>query len=167
MRAARGVSLIEVLVAILVFSLGLIGLALMQLRGATFTKESVSRTMAILQTRALADRMQANPDGVANGDYLWNSSSSGIPASGDCAGKSDQAAIVACNDIGDWLRQMNASLPLSADLALGKVVDNGDGTYTLSAGWNGLNVINNSGSEDIAQSFVFIPVPRSSATSGG
>ena len=55
----RGVSLIEVMVAVLIFSIGVLGLALLQAKGAQFTKESGSRTAAIIQARSLADAMRA------------------------------------------------------------------------------------------------------------
>ncbi|MEO7149514.1 MAG: type IV pilus modification protein PilV [Rhodanobacteraceae bacterium] len=100
-RAVRGVSLIEVLIAIVIFSLGLIGLALMQLKGATFTKEAGSRTMAVLQARSLADRMQANPVAVADGGYAWNSSVS--PGYTDCSVTACTPDQVATNDIAEWL----------------------------------------------------------------
>src|SRR5690606_29609073 len=60
----RGVSLIEVLVAMLIFSIGVLGIALMQIKGAQYTKQAGARTVAVLQARSLADAMRANPAGV-------------------------------------------------------------------------------------------------------
>lgn len=151
-RGARGVSMIEVLVAIVIFSLGLLGLALMQLKGANFTKDSAARSVAVLQARSLADRMQANPLGVKNGDYVWTQA--GLPTG--CASKSDASAKTACSDLLDWLTQMRAALPAGASTsaAMGQVIDNSNGTYTITVQWSGLDVIG-TGSE--SDSFVFVP----------
>jgi len=155
-RGARGVSMIEVLVAIVIFSLGLIGLALMQLKGATFTKDSGARSVAVLQARSLADRMQANPTGVAAGDYVWAGGTP--PTYTDCSSSACTSAQVANNDLNAWLTQMQASLPASASTStvMGQVLSNGDGTYTIKVQWNGLGILD-SGSGSESDSFVFVP----------
>jgi type IV pilus assembly protein PilV len=156
MRAARGVSLIEVLVAIVIFSLGLIGLALMELKGATFTKESGARTMAVLQARSLADRMEANPVGVADGAYDWNKP--GIPPYKDCSSSACSADDVALNDLAEWLLRIKASAPASATAVnFGSVTDNKDGTWTITVSWNGLIDLTGGGNSDVSESVVFIP----------
>jgi type IV pilus assembly protein PilV len=152
-RGARGVSMIEVLVAIVIFSLGLLGLALMQLKGASFTKDSSARSMAVLQARSLADRMQANPSGVTAGDYVWAGGTP--PTYTDCSSTTCGPQQVANNDLNAWLTQMQASLPASAGTsAMGQVLSNGDGTYTIKVQWNGLGIV---GSASEADSFVFVP----------
>lgn len=60
-RSQRGVSLIEVMVAIVVFGVGLLGLGLMQMKGAQFTKEAGSRGNVVVQVRSLIDAMRSNP----------------------------------------------------------------------------------------------------------
>lgn len=153
-REARGISLIEVLVAIVIFSLGLIGLALMQLKGATFTKEAGSRTMAVLQARSLADRMQANPQGVADGAYDF--ALSGIPTTVDCSSKTCTADDVARNDLAEWLNRIKASAPgATSGTNFGTVANNGDGTWTITVSWNGL--VNLGAGTDTTESVIFIP----------
>ncbi|HEY3520233.1 MAG TPA: type IV pilus modification protein PilV [Rhodanobacteraceae bacterium] len=155
--AVRGVSMIEVLVAIVVFSIGLLGIALMQVRGATFTKDSGARSMAVVQARSLADRMQANPTGVADDDYVWNSATQGIPGYTDCSSVTCSPKQVANNDINAWLNQMTAAMPQSSsNKALGLVVNNADGTYTITVQWNGLNIIDKN-DDTVSDSFVYVP----------
>lgn len=152
-RSARGVSMIEVLVAIVIFSVGLLGLALMQLKGASFTKDSGARSVAVLQARSLADRMQANPQGVANGDYVWTGGTA--PTYTDCSSTGCTYAQVANNDLNAWLSQMQAALPASASTAaMGQVLSNGDGTYTITVQWSGQGI---AGSSSETDSFVFVP----------
>lgn len=157
-RAVRGVSLIEVLIAIVIFSIGLIGLALMQLKGATFTKEAGSRTMAVLQARSLADRMQANPVGVADGGYKWTLP--GIPPTKNCSTPTTCTADdVAHNDIAEWLTRIQASAPAATTPGTnyGTVLANPDGTWTITVAWNGLVDISGLGNTDTSESVIFIP----------
>lgn len=64
-----GASLIEVLVAILVLSLGLLGLAGMQAGGLKAMQSAQSRSLASLQVQDLIDRMRANRARAAEGAY--------------------------------------------------------------------------------------------------
>ncbi len=55
-----GVTLIEVLVAIVLLSIGLMGLAGLQLRGMQVNQGSISRSQATIMLEDLADRMRAD-----------------------------------------------------------------------------------------------------------
>ncbi len=55
---SRGFSLLEMLVAIVVFSIGLIGVAIMQLKGMSYTKDAGARSQATILARGMADRMR-------------------------------------------------------------------------------------------------------------
>ena len=65
----RGVGLIEVLVAVLVLSFGLLGLAGLQLRTLRNNESSLERGMAIVQTHAIADAMRADRTNALNGKF--------------------------------------------------------------------------------------------------
>lgn len=68
-RLSRGFTLLEVLIAIVIFSIGLFGIAGLQASGMRFTQGSQLRAVAVAQAEALADRMRANPAGVVEGHY--------------------------------------------------------------------------------------------------
>ena len=70
----RGFSLIEVLVAVLVVAVGLVGLAGMQLVGLKSNQQSFSKNQAAHHTQALLERMRGNPQGVIARNYLIDSS---------------------------------------------------------------------------------------------
>ncbi len=70
MKAQKGFTLIEILVALLILGFGLLGLAGMQISGMKNATDSVYRTTASMLARDLADRMHANPRGVDNDDYI-------------------------------------------------------------------------------------------------
>ena len=66
---ARGFSMLEVLVALLVLSVGLLGLAALQTMGLKFNTQSYQRTQAVLNAYDVIDRVRANPSGVLTGSY--------------------------------------------------------------------------------------------------
>lgn len=68
-RPARGFSLIEVLIALLVLSFGLLGLAFLQAAGLRFNNDSYMRSQATLLAYDLVDRMRANPKAATEGAY--------------------------------------------------------------------------------------------------
>lgn len=70
--AASGFSLIEVLVAIVLLSIGMLGLSALQARAALMGIESYQRTQALLLAQDMLDRIRANkPDAgaYAGDDY--------------------------------------------------------------------------------------------------
>ncbi|MDO8703482.1 MAG: type IV pilus modification protein PilV [Sulfuricaulis sp.] len=68
-RSYHGFSLVEVLVALLVLSIGLLGLAALQTTGLKFNQQSYQRTQATLQAYDMLDRIRANPLGKTAGKY--------------------------------------------------------------------------------------------------
>ncbi|NRF48503.1 type IV pilus modification protein PilV [Pseudomonas stutzeri] len=59
----QGASLIEVMIALLIFTVGLLGLAAMQLNALQSTSDSGQRSQAAWLMNDLAERMRANPGG--------------------------------------------------------------------------------------------------------
>ncbi len=64
-RRGRGFSLIEVLVALLVLAIGLLGLAALQAQGLRFNHDAYVRTQATHIAYDIVDRMRANNANVA------------------------------------------------------------------------------------------------------
>ncbi|MFT5571901.1 MAG: type IV pilus assembly protein PilV [Cryomorphaceae bacterium] len=80
-----GVTLIEAMISILVFSVGALGLAAMQLTAITVSGDSQQRSLAIWKAQELADRIKSNPALVA--DYVTKISNSTLSTLGsDTAG---------------------------------------------------------------------------------
>lgn len=65
----RGFSLIEVLVALLVLSVGLLGLAGLQARGLKDNQMSVQHSQAVLYATDIIDEMRVHRALALNGDY--------------------------------------------------------------------------------------------------
>ncbi|MDQ6648387.1 MAG: type IV pilus modification protein PilV [Pseudomonadota bacterium] len=144
----RGVSLIEVLVAILVFSIGVLGLALMQVKGAQFTKEAGARSNVIIQVRSLIDAMRANP--VAAKGPVKAADPSALSAS-DCPYCFDGNATLAncvssCtpatsanSDLYNWVERLKKAAPGSMGTSPKATVtwDPVIGMYAVTATWSG------------------------------
>ncbi len=68
-KHATGFSLIEVLVTVVVLSVGLLGLAGMQYQGSDSTSSAYYRSQATFIGNELAERMHANRPAVNNNEY--------------------------------------------------------------------------------------------------
>ena len=68
-RLDGGFTLLEVMVAMVVLSVGLLSLAGLQVIGLRTGHSSYLRTQATIQSYDIIDRMRANEFGVTNGDY--------------------------------------------------------------------------------------------------
>ncbi len=98
----RGFSLVEVLVALFVLSIGLLGLAGLQTAGLRLNHQSYQRTQATLNTYDIIDRIRANPGAMAAGVYD-NIDLSPNPSAADCmVPPACTTAEMADYDIGQW-----------------------------------------------------------------
>ncbi|BFM08988.1 type IV pilus modification protein PilV [Halioxenophilus aromaticivorans] len=68
-QAQHGVTMVEILVAIIILSIGFLGMASIQLMGAKNIAGSSFRTMATIYAYDMAERMRSNAEGVDNGAY--------------------------------------------------------------------------------------------------
>jgi len=102
-----GFTLIEVLVAIVVLSLGLLGLAGLQAASLRNNQTAYYRGIATQQAYDMADRLRANLAGVRAGNY---NNLAGLPgANPDCFAAACSAADMAISDQRQW-NTVNAAL---------------------------------------------------------
>lgn len=104
----RGITLIEILVALLIFSFGLIGIAGLLVMATGANHGAYLRTQVEYLAQNMADRMSANPVGVWNGKY--NEASYPITGTQSCASGCTSAELAA-HDQQLWSSQLNAFLP--------------------------------------------------------
>lgn len=89
-RHIRGMSLIEVMVAVLVLAVGLLGIAAMQSLALRGGQSSLESTQAVIQTASIIEAMRANPDGSYNGTYA------AVPT----------GTTLAARDLNEWMAGM-------------------------------------------------------------
>ncbi|HEY4091029.1 MAG TPA: type IV pilus modification protein PilV [Luteibacter sp.] len=119
---ARGASLIEVLIAVLVFGVGIVGLAGLLIISFRSNQVGYLRTQAEFLAMGMADRMRANPLGVWNGAY--DSTSYPLSVTQDCTKTSTCSPTqLAKRDQAQWSSQLTTFLPTpSASIACTKSV---------------------------------------------
>lgn len=105
----RGLSLLEVLVTIVVLSLGLLGLAGLQAASLRNNQTAYYRSIATQQAYDMADRMRANLAGVRAGDY--SALGTNIPADPACFATGCSAADMAVTDHRQWNTNNSVLLP--------------------------------------------------------
>lgn len=71
-RRQSGVGIVEVLVAVLVLSIGLLGLAGLQMRTMRNNQSALERGAAVIETHAIADAMRADRANAINSPYVYN-----------------------------------------------------------------------------------------------
>jgi len=103
----RGMTLIEVLLAIVIFAIGLLGVAALQVAGLRYTKGSQNRSLAIIQAENITERMRANPAAVADGKYVTPDVSETLP---DCLTTECTPAQMAEYDLATWLSDTRQAL---------------------------------------------------------
>lgn len=109
--ASTGFSLIEVLIALLVLSMGLLGLALLQVLNVRYTASAQSRTVATNLATEVLDMMRSNPRHVVLYNRITTEYFNGyVPPAGGCTAVGDTAAS-ALNNIARWRCDVASRLP--------------------------------------------------------
>ena len=145
-RRARGFSLIEVLVSLLILSLGLLGVAGLQTTSLRSNQTAYFRSQATAAASDIIDRMRANPQGVADGKYDAIDSAN-LPSDPNCIDTGCNAADLADHDIIDWATNTLASLPSGAGTVsvdnMGTATDASDDVFVVDISWNDATDQNN------------------------
>lgn len=134
-RSYYGFSLVEVLVALLVLSIGLLGLAALQTTGLKFNQQSYQRTQATLQAYDMLDRIRANPLGKTAGKYSsvalgYRPSSPPSCITGGTPGTCDSNQM-ADYDIDQW----NLAISTLISEGLGQVSIDASSICTITITW--------------------------------
>lgn len=132
----RGFTLLEVLIAIVVLSIGLLGLAGLQAAGLRNNTSAYMRTIATQQVHDMADRMRANLPGVITNAY---DAIAGIPADPACISAATGCSIanLAIYDAFAWNTRNQNLLPLGVGTVTRVVgAPAGVNRFTISIGWD-------------------------------
>jgi type IV pilus assembly protein PilV len=124
----HGFTLLEALIALLILSIGLLGLAALQTTGLRSNQMASMRTRATEAAYDITDRMRANPTGVAAGEY--------VIALADDPGDTS-ATGTALTDLTEW-RDSVISLPGGAsEIEQCDTADGCDGlTHIITVYWD-------------------------------
>jgi type IV pilus assembly protein PilV len=129
MQAGRGFSLVEVLIALIILSVGMLGIAGLYVQSMQAGRTSMFRHNAVTLAGDIADRIRANPAGGTAYTAATGADNSCVNGGIDCL-----PAEMAAHDIGLWQEQAEDSLPN------GKVTVTVDTSnppnYQISIGWD-------------------------------
>lgn len=125
MHHQSGVGLIEILISLLILSIGLLGLAAMQTNGLKHNRNAYYRTQATILAYDMVDRMRAN-SGQASTYVTDYGAASGSACSSNCT-----PSQIATTDKIQWKTNLSNQLP-SGD---GKIEDNGSNNYDITIKW--------------------------------
>lgn len=114
---AKGMTLIEVLVSVVLLALGLLGIASMILLANHANNSSYMKQQAIQAVYNIFDKIRANPQAAINGNYTINNiGTNGIPSnvatpSVLCTTSACTPAQLATYDTWSWLTKEVSQLP--------------------------------------------------------
>jgi len=124
-RSQQGASLLEVLIAVLILAIGLLGIAALQAVTLKNTGNSAERTQAVMQTYTMFDAMRTNRDIARSGGYnrAW-------ACEAPTAADDDDARAI--GDIGAWITQLQANM---GETACGRI-QCGTQSCTVGVRWS-------------------------------
>lgn len=106
----QGLSMIEVLVAMLIFAIGLLGVAGMQSLALKSSDNSNIRSLVNIHAYEIVERMRANMPAVQSGQYNTISGASTVTS---CLPACTPAALAAW-DASEWHANLKADVPSSS-----------------------------------------------------
>lgn len=165
--ATRGFSLLEVLIALVIFSLGMLGLTGLLAVSTKVNHSAYLRSQASFLAQSMADRMRANSRAVWAGDY--DSATYPISGSDPCsAGAACDYDDVATRDKVIWSQQLEDQLPsasasIDCTATAGIVMPDPEGNppfnglCTMTISWNQSSLVRETDSSDETFAWVFQP----------
>jgi type IV pilus assembly protein PilV len=141
LRHQKGVSLLEVLIAVLVLSVGLLGIAGLQTANLRNTQSAHQRTVAVLLAASMAERIRANPTAALTGVFVLAKSCKALAAGGN----------IQSVEHANWMAEIQTSLG-NVETSCGEVsYDNANRTYTVNVYWDDSRAIGGQTDMNITQ----------------
>lgn len=146
-RKQGGVGLVEVLIAVLVFALGILGMASMQVNAKRVSYDALQRSLATALTRDIIERMRSNPSDTSLAVFgavnnLGGGTITSEP-SPNCKTATCTPAQLAAHDIWEWEQALDgASETVGGTQAGGLVspkacITYAAGVVTVAIAWKG------------------------------
>ncbi len=131
-HAEQGFSLIEILVALLIFSVGMLGLAHLQQSVLHANVATHLRSLAIDQANSMVERILANPEGARTPANYMIAPGTEVVADLDCARETCDSSQLASYDLAQWLDLLAINLPAGEG-----EISWADPSFTLTVRWDG------------------------------
>jgi type IV pilus assembly protein PilV len=132
----RGFTLLEVLVALVVLAVGLLGVAALLVGSLRGTRTALEHTQAANLARDMIERIRAN---AAAGNAYDTADGTPDPRADPACERHDgrcEPAAMASHDLARWIDAVAASLPGGAGTVDGVAVDAARHRYAVSVAWS-------------------------------
>lgn len=141
----QGIGLVEILIAVVLISMGFLAAARMQVEGMRFSRSAYHQSQAYFLATEMIDRMRSNLDAVNAGLYTDQSTSASATDPG-CAVIQCGPPGIAAQDIYDWSTHLHPllgstgfvpALPSTTAIpARGQILDMGNSIFAVLISWN-------------------------------
>lgn len=135
-RAQRGITMVESLVALVVLSVGMLGIAGLYISSLKAGRSALVRTQAVALATDIADRIRANRAGL--GSYATAAYGTTGPAiKTACLGGDCTPTVLAEDDLGRWQSMIKLLMPSDAKgtVAFEDVAAPAPDRYTITISW--------------------------------
>lgn len=141
-RSSNGFTLVEVLVTLLVLSIGLLGIAKMLLVSSRANDSAYFRTQATALAYSMLDSMRANRDEAVSGGYNGTSTAVANPGVACSSASPCSSATVAQYDLWQWKNALTTGLgpsgvgTITTSNVTDPVTGAADVTATITVQWD-------------------------------
>jgi type IV pilus assembly protein PilV len=142
-KLSGGFTLIEIMVALLIVSIGLLGVATLQIKGYQFNHTAYSRTQAIFLAYDIMERMRVNANAARSGAY--NSECKEVEE-GDCDDDDCTPPQLATYDLAKWCESLQNTLKGEVDASIQGDISN---NFTITIKWRKAGETEAQGEEQI------------------
>ena len=142
-RTQKGFTLLEVLISLVIFSIGLLGLAGLQILAVKLTSDSMLRTVATVLANDMVDRMRANvaattlgvtsPYNNPTGTPAANPACLGLNSAGGSVNTSCTPAQMAGEDFYEWYANINGAAANGWHPAISGLLPQGYGVVCIDS----------------------------------
>jgi len=130
-KSNSGFTMIEVLVTLIILSIGLLGLAGLQASSMSNNHNAYLKSQSTLLANDMADRLRANIVGVRAGNY---NNASGMPGIEEtCLDAGCAPDVMAAHDTHEWNTTLAQQLPAGQ----GTVTSDDAATFVITVRWDG------------------------------
>jgi type IV pilus assembly protein PilV len=131
----KGFTLLEAMIALVIFSISLIGIAGLQSQSLSFSQSAYLRSQATYLVYDMLDRMRANREAAESGNYDVSLGTTAPTATCMGTGSSCSQANIASADIYEWLQNVKTTMP-GGDASVTRTTSGGAQIISISVYWD-------------------------------
>ena len=138
MKKKAGFTLIEVLIAMIILAVGLLGLAGLQATSLRNNKSAYNRSVATQMAYDIADRMRANYTYAkkSTGNVYVTTTTPSTSAVENCTNSTCTPAQMALNDLYEWNQSIINSLPSTTAKPAKGIITIAGNVFTVTINWD-------------------------------